>query len=77
VFDLLRIYHQQNPNQHEKILALLQNEDHQQHLPIQQTNQLLLLLKLFPDSMPMAETTYKSIIKKAILFFESSNENNK
>jgi len=76
VFDLLYIYHQQNPNQQEKILELLQNEDHQQNLPIKQTNQLLLILKLFPDSMPIAEKIYKSLIKKAITFFESTNENN-
>jgi hypothetical protein len=71
VFDLLRIY-----NQPEKILELLQKEIDQENLPIQQTNQLLLILKLFPDSMNIAETIYKSLIKKSIKVFQSANENN-
>ncbi len=71
VFDLFRIY-----NQPDKILSLLQNEPDQENLPIQQTNQLLLILKLFPDSITIAETIYESLIKKSIKFFESSNENN-
>ncbi|CAF4250813.1 unnamed protein product, partial [Rotaria sordida] len=75
-FDLLHIYCQKNLNQHEKILKLLQNDDNQQGLPIKQTNQLLLILKLFPESILIAETTYKTLVKKAVLFFESSNENN-
>ncbi|CAF4707565.1 unnamed protein product, partial [Rotaria sp. Silwood2] len=77
VFDLLNIYCQKNINQHEKILELLQNDDNQEKLPIKQTNQLLLILKLFPDSISIAETIYKTLVKKAILFFQSSsNENN-
>ncbi|CAF1172950.1 unnamed protein product [Rotaria sordida] len=75
-FDLLHIYCQKNLNQHEKILKLLQNDDNQQGLPIKQTNQLLLILKLFPESILIAETTYRTLVKKAVLFFESSNENN-
>ncbi|CAF3804636.1 unnamed protein product, partial [Adineta steineri] len=76
VFDLLQIYCKQNLDQHEKILKLLENGNKQENLPIQQTNQLLLILKLFPDSISTTEIIYKAIIKKAILFFESSNENN-
>ena len=76
MFDLLRIYHQQNPHQQEKIFELLQDDDQQEHLPIKQTNQLLLMLKLFPDARTIAETIYKSLMKKAIQFFASSNENN-
>ncbi|CAF1511498.1 unnamed protein product, partial [Adineta steineri] len=76
VFDLLQIYCKQNLDQHEKVLKLLENENKQENLPIQQTNQLLHILKLFPDSILTAEIIYKAIIKKAILFFESSNENN-
>ncbi|CAF3960709.1 unnamed protein product, partial [Rotaria sordida] len=75
-FDLLHMYCQKNLNQHEKILKLLQNDDNQQGLPIKQTNQLLLILKLFPESILIAETIYKTLVKKAVLFFESSNENN-
>ncbi|CAF4048709.1 unnamed protein product, partial [Rotaria sp. Silwood1] len=77
VFDLLNIYYQKNINQHEKILELLQNDDNQENLPIKQTNELLLILKLFPESISIAETIYKTLIKKSTLFFDSSsNENN-
>ncbi len=76
VFDLLRIYCQQYPDEHEKISKLLQIENNQENLPIKQTNQLLLILKLFPDSMTIAETIFKSLIKKSIPFFESSSEKN-
>ena len=76
VFDLLRIYCQQNSNQQIKILELLKNKDNQEDLPIQQTNKLLLILKLFPDSISIGETIYKSLIKRALLFFQSSKENN-
>jgi hypothetical protein len=76
VFDLLNIYCQKYPDEQEKILELLQTKDKQQDLPIQQTNQLLLILKLFPDSIPIAEKIYKSLIKRIILFFKSSKKNN-
>jgi hypothetical protein len=71
VFDLLRVY-----NQSEKILELLQKKIEEENLPIQQTNQLLLILKLFPDSMNIAETIYKFLIEKSIKFFQSKKENN-
>jgi hypothetical protein len=76
VFDLLNIYCQKYPDEQEKILELLQTKDKQQDLPIQQTNQLLLILKLFPDSILIAEKIYKSLIKRIILFFKSSKKNN-
>ena len=57
VFDLLRTY-----NQPEQIFQLLQDQsDH----PIQQTNRLLLMLKLFPDRISPAEKIYQSLIEKS------------
>lgn len=71
VFDLIKIFHEKNNDQDEKILELLQNKDNQENLPIKQTNQLLIILKLFPDSKSIIEKIYKSIVKKSLLFFES------
>ncbi|UJR08114.1 hypothetical protein I4U23_012391 [Adineta vaga] len=74
VFDLLRIFCQQNPNEHEKIMKLLENNNSVEQLPIKQTNQLLLMLKLFPDSLPAAEIIYKSIAKTTVSFFETTKD---
>ncbi|CAF3991334.1 unnamed protein product [Rotaria magnacalcarata] len=76
VFDLLQVYCQKNVNQHEKVLELLQNKDNQHSLPVKQTNQLLLILKLFPESTTIVEKIYRNLVKKALVFFESSDENN-
>ncbi|CAM4797005.1 unnamed protein product [Rotaria magnacalcarata] len=76
VFDLLQVYCQKNVNQHEKVLELLQNKDNQHSLPVKQTNQLLLILKLFPKSTTIVEKIYRNLVKKALVFFESSDENN-
>ncbi|CAF1607372.1 unnamed protein product [Rotaria magnacalcarata] len=76
VFDLLQVYCQKSVNQHEKVLELLQNKDNQYSLPVKQTNKLLLILKLFPESSTIVEKAYKNLVKKALVFFESSDENN-
>ncbi|CAF3637003.1 unnamed protein product [Rotaria socialis] len=76
VFDLLQVYCQKNANQHEQVLELLQSKDNQHSLPVKQTNQLLLILKLFPESTTIVEKIYKDLVKKALVFFESSDENN-
>ena len=76
VFDLLQIYCQKNENQQQQILKLLQQIDTQESLPMKQTNQLLLILKLFPNSVSITETIYKTLVNKTIIFFQTSNENN-
>ncbi|CAF0988647.1 unnamed protein product [Adineta ricciae] len=74
VFDLLRVYSQQNPNETERIMELLRSETREDGLPIKQTNQLVLMLKLFPDSLSTAETIYKSLTAKAVSFFEATTD---
>ena len=54
VFELFQVY-----TKPEEIFQLLQQESDQQ------TNQLLLMLKLFPDSIPTAEKIYESLLKKS------------
>jgi hypothetical protein len=75
-FDLFQVYCQKNADQHEKVLELLQSKDNQHTLPMKQTNQLLLIFKLFPESTSIVEKIYKNLVKKALVFFESFNENN-
>ena len=72
VFDLIPVYCQKNDKQQEKVLELLLNADNQQTSPNKQTKQLLLILKLFPQSISIVETHYKTLIARMIQVIQSS-----
>ena len=76
VLQLLRQFCEQNPDEKDRILQLLQIAGQtQDDLPRAETNQLLLLLQLFPESVAIVEPIYESLVQRTTAYFQTSQDN--